>query len=327
VAVRESLAALPPDVPVLVACSGGADSLALAAATAWEAPRLGHPAGALVVDHGLQDGSDRVAARAAGQCRDLGLSPVQVLTVHVGTQGGPESAARDARYAALEQAAEATGSAYVLLAHTQGDQAEQVLLGLARGSGARSLAGMPRRRGRFVRPFLALPASTTREACAAEGLTPWQDPHNVDPTYRRVRARRLLDELERELGPGVVAGLARTADLLRTDADTLDGLALTARTGLGPGPWDTQSLAALPDGIRTRVWRMLVHEAGVPRGALFSVHVRQLDALVNRWRGQGPVDLPGGLRASRSGGRVSITPSGPVEWSRTGPDGPDRPTT
>jgi tRNA(Ile)-lysidine synthase len=330
VAVRECLAGLPSDVPVLVACSGGPDSLALAAVTAWEAPRLGHPTGALVVDHGLQDGSEEVAARAAEQCRALGLSSVQVLRVQVGSEGGPESAARDARYAALEQAAEASGSAYVLLGHTQKDQAEQVLLGLARGSGARSLSGMPRRRGRFLRAFLALPGSTTREVCAAEGLTPWEDPHNADPTYRRVRARRLLDRLEHELGPGVVAGLARSAGLLRTDADTLDALAVTAREELGPGPWEAQRLAVLPDGIRTRVWRRLVEEAGTPRGALFAVHVRSLDALVSRWRGQGQVDLPGGVRASRTGGRVSIERAGPVQWEHTGADsldGPDRPTT
>ncbi len=326
VAVRAALAELPGDAPVVVACSGGPDSLALAAATAFETAGDGRVAGALVVDHGLQPDSDAVAARAAEQCRSLGLDPVRVLAVTVGTEGGPEAAARRARYAALEEAAEATGSAYVLLGHTQRDQAEQVLLGLARGSGARSLAGMPRRRGRFVRPLLELPPGTTEAACAAEGLEPWRDPHNDDPSYRRVRARRLLDRLEEELGPGVVAGLARSAGLLRADADTLDRLAAQAREDLGPGPWDAGALAALPEAVRTRVWRALALEAGAPGGSLFAVHVRRLDALVTDWHGQGPVDLPGGLTAARTRGEVSIRPAGPVEWGLGHADRPPPPT-
>lgn len=306
VAVRRAVAGVVPGELVLVACSGGADSLALAAATAWEVPRLGARAGALVVDHALQPRSAETAARAAGQCRRLGLDPVDVLTVVVGREGGPESAARDARYAALSEAADRLGAARVLLGHTLDDQAEQVLLGLARGSGARSLAGMPRHRGRFRRPLLGLPRSTTASACVAEGLDPWQDPHNQDPAYSRVRARSLLATLEERLGPGVVAGLARSADLLREDADTLDGLAAAARQTLGPLPWDAAAIGALPSGLRSRVWRLAAGEAGVPAGALFSVHVHAMDSLVREWHGQGPVDLPGGRQARRVGGRVSV---------------------
>jgi tRNA(Ile)-lysidine synthase len=315
VAVRAELSTLPAGALVLVACSGGADSLALAAATAFEAPRAGLRPGALVVDHALQAGSGDVAARAAARCRDLGLAPVQVLPVTVRAAGeGPEAAARTARYDALQAAAAELGAERVLLGHTRDDQAEQVLLGLARGSGARSLAGMPRRRGVFARPLLDLPRVTTERACAAAGLEPWQDPHNADPAYRRVRARRLLGELERDLGPGVVPALARSADLLREDADLIDGLALEARRALGAGPPDAATLAALPRAVRARVWRLLAVEAGVPAGALFAVHVDALDALVGRrWRGQGPVDLPGGLQARREGGQVRIGAARPVQ--------------
>jgi tRNA(Ile)-lysidine synthase len=315
VAVRAELSTLPAGALVLVACSGGADSLALAAATAFEAPRAGLRPGALVVDHALQAGSGDVAARAAASCRDLGLAPVQVLSVTVRAAGeGPEAAARTARYDALQAAAAELGAERVLLGHTRDDQAEQVLLGLARGSGARSLAGMPRRRGVFARPLLDLPRVTTERACAAAGLEPWQDPHNADPAYRRVRARRLLGELERDLGPGVVPALARSADLLREDADLIDGLALEARRALGAGPPDAATLAALPRAVRARVWRLLAVEAGVPAGALFAVHVDALDALVGRrWRGQGPVDLPGGLQARREGGQVRIGAARPVQ--------------
>ena len=148
-AVRTSLAPLrvepvetSPTALVLVALSGGPDSLALAAATAFEAPRAGLLAGAVIVDHGLQPGSVDAAARAAQQAADLGLAPVIIAEVTVGTDGGPESAARTARYAALEEAARDSGAAAILLGHTLDDQAETVLLGLASGSGPTSLQGM-----------------------------------------------------------------------------------------------------------------------------------------------------------------------------------------
>ncbi len=225
-AVRTMLAELPPGTTVLVACSGGTDSLALAAATAFEAPKLKLRAGAVIVDHGLQADSTQTAEIAADQCRSLGLDPVQVWPVEVGSEGGPEAAARSARYDALRDAADEFGADVVLLAHTRDDQAETVLLGLARGSGARSLAGMAAVAGLLRRPFLELPRATTAAACVASGLRPWHDPHNDDPQYTRVRVRHeVLPVLEEALGPGVVEALARTAGLLRADADALDVLA------------------------------------------------------------------------------------------------------
>jgi len=326
VAVRRALAQLAQGAYirhsglVLVACSGGADSLALAAATAFEAPRAGFLAGAVIVDHGLQEGSLEVAGRTADQCRLLGLGPVEVVTVTVTSAGsGPEAHARDARYRAFETVAQRVGAVAVLLGHTRDDQAEQVLLGLARGSGARSLSGMPARRGPYVRPLLGVPRTTTAAACAAAGLTAWVDPHNSDPAYGRVRARALLPVLEAELGPGTVAALARSADLLRDDADALDDLAARARDELGlgrpgqPGQVDAMALLTLPRAIRTRVWRLLALEAGCPPGALVASHIESLDTLVTRWRGQGPVDLPGHVQGTRTDGRVFLAASRRVE--------------
>jgi tRNA(Ile)-lysidine synthase len=266
-------------------------------------------AGAVIVDHGLQDGSSAVAALAAGQCRDVGLDPVEVVAVRVnaGLGGpGPEGAARAARYAALDAAADRLGAVAVLLGHTRDDQAEQVLLGLARGSGARSLAGMPQRRGRYARPFLCLSREATRAACRAWGLAPWSDPHNVDPAYARARARAALAVLEQALGPGVTSALARSADLLRADADALDDLAGSARAGLGSAPWSAAELSALPTAVRGRVWRLLCAEAGCPPGDLGAVHVGALDALVTAWRGQGPVSLPGGRLGRRVRGQIHL---------------------
>lgn len=316
-----------------MACSGGADSLALAAAVAFEVPHTSLSAGAVVVDHDLQDGSRRVAERAAGQCRGLGLDPVDVVTVRVGPGGsgpggsgiggnkgsGPESRARDARYGAFEDVTTRTGAVAVLLGHTRDDQAEQVLLGLARGSGARSLSGMPARRGPYVRPFLAVARATALAACEASGLTPWVDPQNSDPAYSRVRARALLPVLEAELGPGSVAALARSADLLREDADALDALAAEIRGELGQGDGgghgeiEAALLLRLPRAIRTRVWRLLAVEAGCPPGALISSHIESLDTLVTGWRGQGPIDLPGRVQGTRKDGRVLVAASSQVE--------------
>ena len=243
--VRAGLAGLAPGDLVLAACSGGADSLALAAALAHEAPRLGLRGGGVTVDHGLQDGSADRAAQVAALLGRLGLDPVRIATVTVASgpgRGGPEAAARTARYAALEQVAEQTGAAAVLLAHSRDDQAETVLLGLARGSGARALAGMPAQRGRLRRPLLGLSRAALREACQALHLEPWDDPHNFDPSYARARVRhQALPALEAALGPGIAEALARSAAQLSADCAALDAIAAAEewrihRAGPGPGP-------------------------------------------------------------------------------------------
>ena len=288
--------------------------MALAEAVAHEQRHASWSAGAVVVDHGLQPGSAEVAARAAGWLRDLGLDPVVVERVVVSDSGsGLEAAARDARYAALDAVADRVGAATVLLGHTLDDQAEQVLLGLVRGSGARSLSGMPSARGRFRRPLLGVTRAQCRESLGAEEVPWWDDPMNEDPAFTRVRARRAVADLEADLGPGVVAALGRSADQLREDADHLDALADEAVAGLGAGPWAVEELASLPRAVRTRVWRRLLIAAGAPSGQVSTRHTDACDALVTRWRGQGPVHVPGDLRANRVGARLSIGPSRPVD--------------
>ncbi|MEV0283808.1 tRNA lysidine(34) synthetase TilS [Kribbella sp. NPDC050820] len=313
-AVRATLAELPQGTTVLVACSGGTDSLALAAATAFEASKLKLRAGAVIVDHGLQADSAHTAEVAADQCRSLGLDPVQVRPVEVGTEGGPEGAARTARYDALRDAADEFAADVVLLAHTRDDQAETVLLGLARGSGARSLAGMAPIAGLLRRPFLELPRATTAAACIASGLRPWHDPHNEDPLFARVRVRHeVLPVLEEALGPGVIEALARTAGLLRADADALDMLAAdAAETSLrrtdNEVHCDVGALTAEPDAVRTRVLRQAALEAGCRATDLTAGHIAAIDALVTGWRGQRWIDLPQGVRAARRGGFIVLGP-------------------
>ena len=312
-AVRETLSDLAPGELVLVACSGGADSLALAAALAFVAPRAGLRAGGVTVDHGLQEGSAERAADVAALMSKLGLDPVRTVTVTVARQAGPEAAARAARYEALGRTAGEHQAAAVLLGHTLDDQAETVLLGLARGSGGRSLAGMPARRDPYRRPLLGLRRATTAAACADLGLLPWQDPHNSDLRFARARVRhRALPALEDALGPGVAEALARTASQLRTDAECLDDLAFAESGHLrepcsDPAGLDASRLSALPAAIRTRVLRDAAIMAGCPPGALTAGHIERIGELVTSWRGQRWVDLPAGVRARRRAGKVWFT--------------------
>jgi tRNA(Ile)-lysidine synthase len=316
-AVRTALAELPEGSTVIVALSGGADSLALAAATAFEAPKLGLRAASLTVDHGLQADSADVASQAARAAAGFGLDPL-IVRVDVDGEGGPEAAAREARYGVLRDAAADVRAAAVLLGHTLDDQAETVLLGLARGSGAASLQGMaPVREDddgvRWVRPLLSIRRETTRAFCAASDLTPWNDPHNRDERYARVRAReRVLPVLEAELGPGIAEALARTAEQLREDAEafdemiheTIEDIVEHAEAGISVS---VAALAANPAALRNRIIRLVVDsEFGV---SLTRTQTIEVARLVIDWSGQGPIDLPA-CSAVRQGGRIVFTASG-----------------
>ncbi len=305
-AVRRFLTAHVTGDVVAVACSGGADSLALAAATIHCGSRAGVGVHGLVVDHGLQAGSDRVAEATAAALHEVGATTVTVRRVTVDGPGGPEAAARRARYPALRSAA--PPGALVLLGHTRDDQAETVLLGLGRGSGPRSIAGMRECDPPWGRPLLGVSRSTTNAACGALGLAPWSDPHNHDPRFQRVRLRtEVLPLLEDVLAGGVAAALARTAAQLREDLDVLDDAAATL---LGSaqhpqdGTLDTDVLATAPAALRRRALRSWLLAAGVAE--LSDAQLRATDGLVGRWRGQGPVALPGDFVVRRAHGRLHV---------------------
>ncbi len=226
---------------------------------------------------------------------------------------GPEAAAREARYAVLDQMVQHFGAVGVLLGHTLDDQAETVLLGLARGSGGRSLAGMRRRFDHYRRPLLDVTRTDTVTACQVEGISYWNDPHNIDPAFARVRVRRkVLPVLEDELGPGVTGALARTADQLRADMELLDQLAGSSYAALDRA--DGLALAALadlPPALRSRVLRLAALEAGATDAELFHVHVVALGQLVASRVGGQEVQLPGHVTAYLSpggGGRAAAVP-------------------
>lgn len=307
-AVRDNLAELDPGQAVLVACSGGADSMALAAATSFEGGKAGWVVRAVVVDHALQAGSRQLTACIVTRLGEVGIERVDQARVSVKGTGGPEAAARRARYAALSAAAEAD-DATIVLGHTMDDQAETVLLGLGRGSGLRSLAGMAAVSGRYRRPLLGLRRGVTRAACEAQGIEVYDDPHNTDPHFTRVRVRHeLLPTLEDVLGPGVVEALARTATAARHDADVLDGCAaeLLAAAREGDG-LRVDVLAAAPPALRGRALRQAALVAGAPAGDLFAVHVGAIDRLLTDWHGQAAIDLPGGSSVVRRGATLWFT--------------------
>jgi tRNA(Ile)-lysidine synthase len=304
-AVRGDLADLEPGDTVVVACSGGADSLALLAATVFEGREPALRVIGATVDHGLQEGSGEQALRVVEQMAGLGVD--ETVSARITVEGGglgPEAAAREARYAVLDQIGERFGAAAVLLGHTRDDQAETVLLGLTRGSGGRSIAGMRRRFERYRRPLLDVSRADTVTACQVEGIEFWDDPHNADPAYTRTRVRqRVLPMLEDELGPGVAQTLARTADQLRIDMEHLDDLADEVVADL-PDPVPLDALSALPTAVRRRVLRLVALRAGAPASELFHEHVLAVDALVTDWHGQKWVDLPGRIRAARRAGAL-----------------------
>ncbi|MEJ7832243.1 MAG: tRNA lysidine(34) synthetase TilS [Nocardioides sp.] len=309
-AVRRDLADVG-DHDVLVACSGGADSLALLAATVFEARAQTWRVIGVSVDHGLQDGSTEHTDHVVAQMARLGVDETVAARVTVESGGrGIEAAAREARYAVLEEVAQRLGSRVVLLGHTLDDQAETVLLGLTRGSGGRSIAGMRPTFDDFRRPLLDITREQTETACRAEGIEWWEDPHNADPRFTRSRVRHtVLPMLERELGPGVAETLARTAGQLRRDMEALDRLAAASHAELDDvSGLLLKDLHQLDLAIASRVLRLAALDAGAPASELFHVHVASLVALAEAEL-SGEVQLPGKVTAFRSGGRLQFRPT------------------
>jgi tRNA(Ile)-lysidine synthase len=305
--VRECLSSCSAGDTVLVAVSGGADSLALAASLIPESKNLLVNLVGVTIDHQLQKSSDKQAEKVLAQLLKLGISQVEIVKVDVELLDGLEASARRARYAALDAVAERHNAKLIFLGHTLNDQAESVLLGLARGSGARSLSGMARCTGKYCRPLLEISRSETLAACVENNLIPWIDPHNSDSQFARVRVRTdALPKLEESIGPGITEALARSADLLRDDADALDGWANQVSANLDLADLEISLLAGLPKAVRTRLLRKAIYAAGAPTGSITADHVASVEAFVTSWHGQGACSLPGGVKVSRISGRLSL---------------------
>lgn len=307
-AIRAELTDLSAGDTVLVAVSGGADSSALAAGLLAEAKERAIRPIAVIIDHALQPNSADVAMNTKGELAKAGYTNIEIKRIKVEITDGMEASARRARYAALNEIAESTNAVAIFLGHTRDDQAETVLLGLARGSGTRSLSGMAERIDKYRRPLLSITRSQTEAACKEVGIKYWNDPHNQSMEYARVRVReKVLPLMESEIGPGIADALTRSAKILRDDADALDQWAEEVLDEIDPIELDIETLASLPRAIRSRVIRKAIYLAGAPSGSLSAEHLEPVEALVTAWKGQGPVSLPGGVTVARISGRLSLS--------------------
>ena len=292
---------------VLIGVSGGADSMALAIGTYLEAREANTEVIALIIDHDLQEGSAGVAEVAREDLLKRGITQVIIKKVNVVMTDGLEASARRARYSAFNEAISELDPDFFFLAHTLNDQAESVLLGLARGSGTRSLSGMAEINGKFVRPLLDVGREVTLACCVENQIVPWSDPHNEDPAYSRVRVRHeILPLMEERIGPGIVDALGRSAKILRQDSDALDSYALGFLGEWQGGGFEITDLAQLPQAVRIRVLREAIFRTGAPLGSLSADHLAPVEALITDWHGQGVISLPGGVKVERISGRLSL---------------------
>lgn len=307
--VEKFINEVAPGEKVLVACSGGADSLALAWTVQFVAKKREIFVFAIVIDHQLFPESDQVAKDAAAKLNLIGISEVEIKKVEVlKTVDGIEAAAREVRYKALTEYAQKLFASQIYLGHTLEDQVETVLMRLTRGSGARSLQGMSEINGMFVRPFLHLSREMVRTSLQLINIKAWEDPMNYSDKFLRSKIRnKLLPNLKEVLGESVFEAIDRTALQLRDDNQALD---LICQDVMTLNSIETQVLVATlemqPRAIRTRIIRVMLLNAGAPAAALAHSHIEAVNQLVENWHGQGEVALPGKLRALRTNNQIVI---------------------
>ena len=299
-AVNNLLKDFEPADNILVACSGGADSLALAWTSQVVTKRIGLNLIAVIIDHQLIKESTQVAQDAKKKCEDFGIEKVVIKQIEVkDDKDGLEAAARKARYEAFEELVNEFNAKAVLLAHTQDNQAETMLMRLTRGSGAKSLSAMKEVSGKYLRPFLHIRKQVLVDALEKENISYWQDPANTNYKFLRAKVRHeLMPKLIEVLGDSAIDSLDRTSGLLKEDNEALESIALESYEKLNK-ELKVQELEKLPTAIRKRVIKIAALNSGVTPGPFSFEHIEAIDALVTNWRGQGNVDLPGFIQASR----------------------------
>ena len=292
---------------VILGVSGGADSLALAASCSALQDELSVTFVPVIIDHQLQVGSGEVAQAAKAACQTLGLTAAEIHQVEVTQNGdGVEAAARKARYEALRKSAEQHEAVGIMIAHSLNDQAETVLMRLSRGSGTRSLAAMSADKDGIWRPLLDVTRADLRISLDHYGLTVFDDPHNLDRRFTRVRVRLdVMPALRAALGDDVDFALARTAALSFDDAQALDALAAGLRAEAEvAGELVIAALAQAPRALVSRVVKTWLESRGVPIGALSFEHITAVTRLIIDPRVGSTVRVAGGVEVVRQSGRL-----------------------
>jgi tRNA(Ile)-lysidine synthase len=303
-----------PGGRVLIAVSGGPDSMCLLHSLVRLKRLLRQEMVCFHFDHRLRPGSDRDADYVRAQAKRLGIP--FVLRSAESTPGRGESIeawARTVRYGALLAALEELGGSLAALGHTADDQAETVLLAMFRGGGLEAISGMRPVSVPLVRPLLEVTREETEAFCRSLRLRPRHDPMNEDPSFMRVAIRKeILPSVERALGRGVRSTLARTASHLTQDARLLDTLARVAAERVVVEEGSSRSLRAgplrdLPTSLSTRIVRRQFIDLGVLPDA---AQVEAVLDLIGRRPGSRR-SLSGGLRAERGREYVTLSRSSP----------------
>lgn len=304
--LRKALEGLPDGSPIGVGVSGGADSLALLLGLTTlykgDKARLVH---VVTVDHGLQPVTAQVSERVAALAESYGFhSHVERIVVDM-NRNSLEDAARDARYEAFRKNIEEYNLGAFLIAHTKNDQAEQVLLGLLRGSGTKSVSGMPNSRDVFIRPLLtSVSRGETKKVCVENNVEFWSDPENDSDDYSRVVIRKLLHEISTKTGQDLIDPLVRTASIAKDDNDALEFYADNLYQSAQTADWSVDVLMTAPKAVRSRVLKKKILSLHVPSENVTWEILQRVESLLSDWRGQGEVTLACGHSVSRKNNRI-----------------------
>lgn len=300
--VKQTIAAydmLRPDEPVLVALSGGADSVALL----YALRALSYPVRAFHLNHCLRGAeSERDEAFCRTLCARLGVEltveRLDVAAVAREQGNGVEETARRMRYARLHDAAH---DEKIATAHTADDNLETVLFHLVRGTGLKGMAGIPPVRGQIIRPLLRVDRTQVEEYLASIGQDYVTDSTNADDTYTRNRIRHTVAPALRAIQPSAAQAAARLGDLLRQDEDCLDGLAqeCMAQAARPDGAWDIAPLQRVHPAVRARALRQMLARDGMPLRDLSAQHIFALEQLLDSQKPSARCTLPHGFTAQR----------------------------
>ena len=306
-AIKNFLKNTPDTAPIGIGCSGGADSLALLAglSTIYR-NRRSQQVHVVIIDHQLQSVTAEVAQTTADYAKAYGFIP-HIVQVNVATtKEGVEAAARTARYDAFETIIKQENLQKFFLAHTMNDQAEQVLLGLLRGSGTRSLSGIRETRDTYARPFLnSLTRSDTEAVCFEANLDYWNDPHNQSEEYARVVARQFLTEMSGKLKQDFVRPLAKSAQISSEDSEALDFYVLKEYSHFEAShSWSVADIEALPKSVRVKLYKLKLSEMGSHTDSLTFLLLNRVDEFVTDWRGQKEVNFSNGVAVARKNNEI-----------------------